>query len=116
MRLLWLALGLLSVAAAMIGVVLPLVPTVPFLLLATFCFARSSERLHHWLVTHKRFGPAILDWNERGAIRPTAKRLATVSILAVFALSLVMQLRPMILIIQAVTLGAVLMFIWTRPN
>ncbi len=116
MRLLWLALGLLSVAAAMIGVVLPLVPTVPFLLLATFCFARSSERLHHWLVTHKRFGPAILDWNERGAIRPTAKRLATVSILAVFTLSLVMQLRPMILIIQAVTLGAVLMFIWTRPN
>lgn len=116
MRLLWLALGLLSVAAAMIGVVLPLVPTVPFLLLATFCFARSSERLHHWLVTHERFGPAILDWNERGAIRPTAKRLATVSILAVFTLSLVMQLRPMILIIQAVTLGAVLMFIWTRPN
>jgi len=116
MRLLWLTFGLICVAAAMIGVILPLIPTVPFLLLATFCFARSSERLHHWLVTHRRFGPAIEDWNDRGAIRPTAKRLATVSIIAVFTLSLVMQLRPMILVIQAITLSAVLVFIWTRPN
>lgn len=116
MRYLWLICGLLSVAAAMIGVFLPLLPTVPFLLLATFCFARSSERLHSWLVTHPSFGPSIEDWNARGAIRPTAKRLATVSIFAVFALSWFMGLRALVLGIQAVTLGCVLLFIWTRPS
>ena len=116
MRFIWLMFGLMSLAAGLIGVVLPLLPTVPFLLLAAFCFARSSERLHHWLVTHERFGPSITDWHERGAISKRAKRMATVSIVAVFFLSVLIGLKLPLLVIQAVTLGCVLLFIWSRPN
>lgn len=116
MRFIWLCLGLFSIGAALLGVLLPLLPTVPFLLLAAFCFARSSERLHSWILEHPRFGPIINDWNTYGAIHPSAKRFATVSIVAVFTLSLILGLRPMLLIIQAITLACVLLFIWSRPS
>ncbi|MDV4144654.1 MULTISPECIES: YbaN family protein [Shimia] len=116
MRFLWAALGILCLLLGLVGVVLPLLPTVPFLLLAAFLFARSSERLHNWLLSHPKLGPPIEDWQSRGAINPSAKRLATVSIVAVFALSLALGLRPLILGIQAVTLSCVLIFIWTRPS
>lgn len=116
MRVIWGLLGLISVGLGLIGIFLPLIPTVPFMLLAAFFFARSSERLHAWLIEHPTFGPSILDWQERGAISPKAKRIATLSIIAVFSISLIMGLRPTILVIQAVTLGAVLTFIWSRPN
>ncbi|UUV05989.1 MULTISPECIES: YbaN family protein [Ruegeria] len=116
MQYLWAGLGLLCVAMAAVGVVLPLLPTVPFLLLAAFFFARSSSRLHNWLVTHNLFGPLILDWQSSGAIRPVAKRAATVSIAAVFGLSVLLSAPPFVLIIQAVVLGGVMIFIWSRPN
>jgi uncharacterized membrane protein YbaN (DUF454 family) len=116
MRIIWVILGLISMAIGLIGIVLPLVPTVPLMILAAFFFAKSSERLHNWLITHPQFGPSIVDWQEHGAIHPKGKKIATVSIAIVFLISLIMGLRPMILIIQGVTLCAVLLFIWTRPN
>lgn len=116
MRFIWAGLGLLAVGLAVIGAVLPLLPTVPFLLLASFFFARSSTRLHNWMLSHPTFGPVIDDWNSSGAIRPRAKKLATLSIAFVFGLSLVIGVPMKVLIIQAVTLSAVLLFIWTRPN
>jgi uncharacterized membrane protein YbaN (DUF454 family) len=116
MRFLWATLGLICVALAIIGVVLPLLPTVPFLLLAAFFFARSSSRLHNWLLSHPTFGPFIDDWSHSGAIRPRAKRYATLSILAVIAISLAIEIPTFIIIIQSVTLSLVLLFIWTRPN
>jgi len=116
MRYVWATLGLISVAIGLVGVVLPLVPTVPLMLLAAFFFARSSERLHNWLITHPTFGPSIRDWQERGAISTKGKRIATLSIVFVFLISVVLGLRPLILGIQAVTLSAVLIFIWSRPS
>ncbi|WP_010141498.1 YbaN family protein [Oceanicola sp. S124] len=116
MRVIWLICGLLAVALGLIGVVLPLLPTVPFMLLAVFCFARSSERLHDWLVHHPRFGPAIRDWQVRGAVSLKAKRLATVTVGGVFLLSVLMGLRPMLLLIQGATLCCVMLFLWTRPS
>lgn len=116
MKIIWATLGFLSLGLGLIGVVLPLLPTVPFILLAAFFFARSSERLHGWLLEHPTFGPSISDWNERGAIHLRGKRLATVSIVAVFGISLILGLSAKILIIQGVTLSCVLLFIWTRPN
>ena len=62
------------------------------------------------------FGPMIDDWNARGAISLPVKGLSTLSVIAVFSLSYWMGLRPIILIIQAVTLCAVMIFIWTRPS
>ena len=116
MQIFWLILGLISVGLAIVGVVLPLLPTVPFILLAAFCFARSSERLHNWLITHPNFGPLIDDWQRNGAIQPKAKKLATVSIIAVFALSWVLGVSWTVVGIQALVLSLVLIFIWSRPN
>lgn len=115
MRGLWLTLGVASLVLGTVGIFVPLLPTVPFLLLAAFGFARSSERLHHWLLSHPRLGPPISDWRERGAIGHRAKRLATVSIIAAFAISLALGLKPWLLAVQAMTLGLVALFIWTRP-
>lgn len=100
----------------LIGVVLPLLPTVPFLLLAAFCFARSSPKLHHWLITHPRFGPSIVAWENRGAISGYGKRAATVAILVTVLLSLALGAPGFVLAIQAVVLGGVMIFIWTRPS
>ncbi len=116
MQYLWAGLGLLCVALAMIGIALPLLPTVPFLLLAAFFFARSSSRLHNWLLSHRTFGPLIVDWQSSGAIRPAAKKAATISVTAVFGLSVLLAVPAHVLIIQAVVLGGVMIFIWTRPN
>ncbi|UAB88774.1 YbaN family protein [Ruegeria sp. SCSIO 43209] len=116
MQFLWAGLGLLCVALAMIGVALPLLPTVPFLLLAAFFFARSSSRLHNWLLSHRTFGPMIIDWQSSGAIRPGAKKAATLSVAAVFGLSVLLSVPSHVLIIQAIVLSAVMLFIWTRPN
>ncbi len=116
MKFLYAGLGLICVALAVIGVVLPLLPTVPFLLLAAFFFANSSERLHNWILAHNLFGPMIQDWNDHRAIRPGAKKAATVSIAAVFSLSLILGAPSHVLIIQSIVLSCVLVFIWTRPN
>lgn len=116
MRFLWAGLGTLCVGLGVIGAFLPLLPTVPFLLLAAFLFSQSSPRLHNWILSHRQFGPVIEDWNRSGAIRPRAKRLATLSIVVVFGISLALDVKTTVLIIQAVVLIAVLVFLWTRPN
>lgn len=116
MRYIWASLGLTAVALAMLGVLLPLLPTVPFLLLAAFCFARSSERLHAWMLEHPTLGPPIQDWQQSGAINRRAKMMATISVIAVFALSWILNVKTTVLIIQAVVLTCVMVFIWTRPD
>ncbi|MBW2471643.1 MAG: YbaN family protein [Deltaproteobacteria bacterium] len=54
-----LAVGFIATGLAVIGIFLPLLPTVPLLLLAAACFARSSERFHNWLLNHQKLGPMI---------------------------------------------------------
>ncbi len=116
MRFVWLICGLASLCIGIVGMVLPLIPTVPLVLLATFCFARSSPKLHIWLINHPKLGPHITDWTNHGAISTRSKKLATVSIVAVFAISFAFSVPKTVLLIQAVTLSAVLLFIWTRPG
>ena len=115
-RLLWMMGGGTALALGGIGMFLPLLPTVPFLLLAAFCFARSSERLHLWLLHHPRFGVPIRDWQERGAIGRGAKWLASASIALTFGVSIWLGLSPWVLAVQAMVLLAVAVFIWTRPE
>jgi uncharacterized membrane protein YbaN (DUF454 family) len=76
MRGLFLALGLVFVGIGFVGIVLPVLPTTPFLILAAACFARSSTRLEGWLLGHRRFGPILRDWRARGAIPWEAKLAA----------------------------------------
>ena len=116
MRTLWTLAGWLSFGLGFIGAFVPLLPTVPFMLLAAYCFARGSERFHEWLISHPRFGPPILDWHERGMISRKAKLMAAIAIAITFGISVLLGLQPMLLAIQAVVLTAVLVFIFTRPS
>ncbi|MEQ1496466.1 MAG: YbaN family protein [Novosphingobium sp.] len=72
-RPLYLAGGLISVALGLIGAFLPIVPTVPFLLLAAFCFARSNPEWEQRLLDHPQYGASLRDWRTRKAISRRAK-------------------------------------------
>lgn len=116
MRTLWLISGLLSTVCGIAGVVLPLVPTTPFLLLAAYAFARSSPRLHDWLVEHPRLGPPINDWRAHGAINRPAKIASVAAMVAMVLLGVVAGISRSVIIIQVVVLCVVATFILTRPD
>ncbi|MEX2629171.1 MAG: YbaN family protein [Tistlia sp.] len=115
-RSLWLLLGLAALGFGLAGVVLPLLPTTPFVLLAAFAFARSSPRLHAWLTGHRQFGPLIEDWRRDGAIAPRAKVLAAAVMAATFAGSWIAGVVPWVLAVQAVALGGAALFVLSRPS
>jgi Uncharacterized protein conserved in bacteria len=116
MRAVWFTLGWVSVGLGVVGMALPLLPTVPFLLLAAVCFARSSDTAHDWLVNHPRLGPPIADWRANGAIRRPVKVLAMLSMAASFAIPLSLGAADWVLATQAVALTGVAAFILTRPE
>ena len=82
MRRLYLAAGVLFTVLGAIGAILPIVPTVPFLLVAAFCFARSNPEWERKILEHPTWGPQIIDWRERRAISRKAKIAAIATIAA----------------------------------
>jgi len=68
--------GTVALALGLVGVFLPLLPTTPFLLLAAACYARSSTRLHDWLLNHRVFGEYIRDYRDRRGMKLRAKIVA----------------------------------------
>ena len=115
-RLAWLYLGGLCVVLGAIGVIVPLLPTTIFMIIAAYAFARSSTRLHHWLITHRVFGPLINNWNEHGVISVRAKWMSSLSMLIVIGLSVYFNAPRTIVIIQVIVLSCVAAFLWTRPS
>jgi uncharacterized membrane protein YbaN (DUF454 family) len=65
--------GIIALGLGVLGIFLPLLPTTVFLLIAAACFARSSDRLYDWLLTHKWFGPYIRNWREHKAMPVKSK-------------------------------------------
>ena len=116
-RLFYLLAGGLSLVLAVLGVFLPLLPTTPFLILAAFCFSRSSRRLHQWLLNQPTFGPMILDWERHGVIRRRTKWISTLMMLILISYPLFFKPIPLPIKVAIVLMMAgVLTFIWTRPS
>ncbi len=105
----FMALGLFFVALAAIGVLLPGLPTTPFLLLAAGCFAKSSQRLHNWLLENRTFGPMIRHWHEHRAISRRVRNIAISSMLLMGGLSIFFildQLFLQMLVASLILLGS----------
>ena len=64
-RYFWMCLGFISLGMAYLGVILPGLPYSPFVVFAAYCFAKSSPRLHNWIMTHRIFGPFLNNWNTK---------------------------------------------------
>jgi uncharacterized protein len=116
-RWIWILLGSIFVVAGFVGLFLPIVPTVPFLLMALYCFSKGSKKLHHWLLNHPKFGPLIRAWNEHGVIRPRSKVLATLTILISFSFPVFfLPLHPTVRVVSALGCMALLAFILSRKS
>jgi len=107
--------GLLCISLGALGIFLPLLPTTPFVLLAAFAFANSSDTLHEWLINHNVFGQLIADWRQYGAISRAAKVLSMASMVAVLAISWLFGLAAWMIGVQALVLGCTAGFVLSRP-
>lgn len=76
-RWLWLLGGFAALLLGLVGIVTPVLPTVPFVLLAAWCFSRGSARWEAWLLAHPRFGPMVREWRAHHAVPRRAKWLAS---------------------------------------
>ena len=114
MKILWIMFGWTSLGLAVAGAFLPLLPTTPFLLLAAFAFSRGSTHLHDWLMNHPQLSPPIHNWQTYRAVSRRVKIYASISILAIFMLSIVMAAPWWAVAAQGVILTGVSIFLWTR--
>ncbi len=117
MRKFYLAIGAFATMLGIIGIFLPLMPTTCFLLIAAWAFAKSSPAAYQRLLANPHLGPRIHDWQQHRIISRRAKRVATVSILASFALSmLIVKDSSISLIALSSIMIGLLWFIHSRPS
>ncbi|HNI84352.1 MAG TPA: YbaN family protein [Ottowia sp.] len=115
--LLWRALALLSLLLGGVGAMLPVLPTVPFLLLAAWAASKGWPALEIWLLNHRRLGPPLVQWRERGAVSRPSKWLSSIMM---GGSAIGMQFLPQIPL--ALRLGApavmlaVAIWLWRRPE
>lgn len=109
--------GFLCVGLASLGIVLPLLPTTPLLLVAAACFARTDPRFHRWLLTNRVFGPIIRDWQQHRCI-PLRAKVATVIMVGLVGGSSVVFFVPLlpVQILVGVLLIGLLAWILSHPS
>jgi uncharacterized protein len=112
----WRALALVCVVLGMAGVVLPGLPTVPFLLVAAWAGGRGWPRLETWLLEHPRHGPPIRRWRERRSVPRRAKWFASAMMVASTALVALSGAPLWVKIALPCTMAAVAAWLWRRPE
>lgn len=115
MRVVYLLLGLASIGLGILGAVLPIMPTVPFLILAAWCFGKSNPVWEQRLLDHPRFGSHIRAWRERGAIARIGKMGATFAFAASITLGLIL-LSGWAALMPIIAALILLPYIWSRPD
>lgn len=101
-------MGALFFCLAVLGVILPILPTTPFLLLASYFFVRSSKKLNEAMLRSKWFGPLLFDWQVRGGIKQSTKTRAIVVVVIAVALTIYLSgynLVPTLIVVTLVTIG-----------
>jgi hypothetical protein len=110
-------LGSLFVGLGFLGILLPLLPTTPFFLLAAACYARGSERFYVWLLTNRMFGESIRDWRDNKGIPYRTKVWITVVLLGTLGATgfFFVPVVPVQILLAAVGIG-VSYYIWRLPT
>ncbi|MES9947715.1 MAG: YbaN family protein [Candidatus Thiodiazotropha sp.] len=111
-----LILAYLFLALAVIGVILPGLPTVPFLLLAAWFAAKGSERLHRWLYAHPHFGKLLVDWERQGAISRSSKVTAVILLIAAWVVMYLRISSPWVIAGLTALFVSIMAFLLTRPE
>ncbi|MBB1487898.1 YbaN family protein [Oceanospirillum sediminis] len=109
-RPLYLLAGYLALVVGAIGVVLPLLPTTPFIILAAFFFSRGSERMHQWLLRQKSFGPMIRGWEKYKVIPLKVKIFSTLMMLTMVSYPLLF--RPFALWLKVIVVFVIFYGMW----
>ena len=104
-RLACVVLGTGFVLVALVGVLMPVLPTTPFLLLAAACYARASTRFYNWLLNNQTFGPTILEWRRHRSIPYRTKLWAIFLMALTFGISILFFVRPLPLQLSLAVFG-----------
>ncbi|MDO8386496.1 MAG: YbaN family protein [Polaromonas sp.] len=114
----WLLIGLAltSLVLGIVGLFLPVLPTVPFILLSAWAAARSSPKLLAWLEAHSAFGPMLSEWRRGGVVRRRAKWLATLTMSGSAIIMLLTFPKPWVALAAITVMACVLVWLWRRPE
>ena len=112
----WKVLAIVFVALGVVGAFLPILPTVPFLIVAAAAASRGWPWLDRKLTTHPRYGPSIVRWRERGAIARSAKVFATVGMIGGAATLWLVAVPTWARVAVLSVLACTAVWIWTRPE
>lgn len=116
-RIILTGLGFLSLGVAVVGLVLPGIPTTGPVLLSAYFFSRSSERFDNWLIGHRVFGPIVRDWRAGLGFSRRAKALAIVAIAVTFSVTIVFAATNVIVRVALVLLAVgIAVYIYRLPT
>ena len=115
-KFLYFALGCLCMVMAYIGVITPGIPYSPFVVAAAFCFARSSERAHRWIMNHRIFGPFLTNWSEKRVFPEKMKYLMIAMMTLSLALMTVSGVKPIGIISTGIFMLLVAVWAWRYPS
>lgn len=115
-RWMWWTLAWLALVLGLIGVVLPGLPTTPFMLLAAGAAAKGSPRLRAWLLAHRSFGPAIRQWEAEGAVSRGSKRVASLAMLLCALIIALTAPRWWMVAVACLSMATVAAWLWRRPE
>ncbi|MEZ5465619.1 MAG: YbaN family protein [Lysobacteraceae bacterium] len=115
-RWLWILIAWVALALGALGVVLPGLPTTPFVLLAAYAAARGSRSLQDWLHAHRLFGPMIRDWERHGAVSRRAKCFALITMLLCAVLMALTAPRWWMVPLGTGIMAMVGIWLWRRPE
>lgn len=114
--LLWRTGAIIALGLGLAGLAVPVVPTVPFLLVSAWAAGKGWPALERWLLAHRTYGPHIRRWRERGAVPRSAKMLATLMMIASAAGLQFTDLEQWVKIAVPLTMLGVAVWLWRRPE
>ena len=114
MRIVYYLLGFVFLSFGIIGIFLPILPTTPFVLLAAYCFSRSSERMHDWLLNNRLFGSAIAQWQVHRSMTARTKRYALILTIISFSITLIFFVERLYIRLLLLLIAMVLIILLIR--